>query len=418
MFFRQNQGKIVMALIMIFVFFLTALLVLFLAQGSEEKQASFFSLHPHEEFIGIHPESENILTMAWCAISRVAGDRQRQQRRIHVLLRWFMLLMKTMRPVTRITTTLLDERRLKLRAGVPLTAALPKNMKSSTTARTVAYTVTSSMSTPGAASSWQIPTMLMPVAQLPRHVTMTSRAATRPMPSEMRVPGLPTVSTSRSSGQRIIRMLRRLHNNLACPSKEDFVRNLKVGGATLEVLKAAKSMRCTSWHGLPMVLKHNRRERHATDFHNREQDWGDNAPTVPVVRGPNDSQRRAEETARQIAINAEYMRICGMEEELRMQQEQFRQQTVMAQERIAFMHAQITEQYHTNQHAHVEVVHQKQVTDRAALGAQQQAASVAAAQANIVPVALDFGALSPHNRDLWHRSIEAGTQTAPDDPEL
>ncbi len=63
MFFRQNQGKIVMALIMIFVFFLTALLVLFLAQGSE-KQASFFSLHPHEEFIGIHPESENILTMA------------------------------------------------------------------------------------------------------------------------------------------------------------------------------------------------------------------------------------------------------------------------------------------------------------------------------------------------------------------
>ena len=107
-----------------------------------------------------------------------------------------------------------------------------------------------------------------------------------------------------------------------------------------------------------------------------------------------------------------------MEEELRIQQEQFRQQTMMAQEQIAFRHAQITEQYHANQPAHVEAVHQKQVTDQTALVAQQQATSVATAQANIVPVARDFGALSPHNRDLWHRSSEAGTQTAPDDPEL
>ncbi len=41
-------------------------------------------------------------------------------------------------------------------------------------------------------------------------------------------------------------MLRRLHQNLAHPSKEDLVRNLKWGGATAEVIEAAKSMKCAS----------------------------------------------------------------------------------------------------------------------------------------------------------------------------
>ena len=58
------------------------------------------------------------------------------------------------------------------------------------------------------------------------------------------------------------------------------------------------------------------------------------------------------------------------------------------------------------------------MTAQAAAMVQQQAASVVAAQANIAPVALDFGVLSPHNRDLLHRSSEAGAWTAPDDQEL
>ena len=226
----------------------------------------------------------------------------------------------------------------------------------------------------------------------------------------MTVPGSPTVSTARTSGQPP-----------ECPM-----------------------------HGLSMVVKRNRQDSSmfwarpsyphckvttdwaAWDIHDREQDM-----TMPVVTGPSDSQRQTEETARRIATDAEYMRIRGMEEELRMQreqfeqrendlhqqQEQFQQQTAMAQQQIAFAHTQVTEQYHANQQAHAEVMQQQQVTAQAAAMVQQQAASVAAAQeaaaqANIAPVALDFGVLSPHNRDLLHRSSEAGAWTAPENPEL
>ena len=45
---------------------------------------------------------------------------------------------------------------------------------------------------------------------------------------------------------QIAKTLRRMHQNLAHPSKEDFVRNLRLSGASTEMLEAAKALKCAS----------------------------------------------------------------------------------------------------------------------------------------------------------------------------
>ena len=54
----------------------------------------------------------------------------------------------------------------------------------------------------------------------------------------------------------VAKLLRRLHQHLAHPSKDELVRNLRLSGATQKVNDAAKSLKCAS------CAKHKREEAH------------------------------------------------------------------------------------------------------------------------------------------------------------